>query len=113
MPTRRGPTRRKTAVRKPARRKTSPRKTAHKKTTRSQTPRRRATFQAAPGRQGRRRLVSAFPALVLEWSPAKAVVTFPYRAFRWASVVVEDYRSFALSLDRSLDKSSSPDAPRS
>ena len=98
-------------MRKPARRKISPRKTAHKKSTRSQTPRGRATFQAAPGRQGRRRLVSAFPALVLKWSPAKAFVTFPYRAFRWASVVAKDYRSFAVSLDRSLDKSSSPDTP--
>ncbi len=113
MATRRGPTGRKTTVRKPARRKTSPRKIVHKKTTRAASRRGRATFQAPPGRQGRSRLVSAFPALVLEWSPAKAVVTFPYRAFRWASVVAEDYRSFAVSLDRSLDKSSSPDAPRS
>ncbi len=111
MAARRGLTRRKTAVRKPARRKTSPRKLVQKKTTRAASPRGRATFQATPGRQGRRRLVRAFPALVLSWSPAKAVVTFPYRAFRWASVVAKDYRTFAVSLDRSLDKSSSPDAP--
>lgn len=111
MATRRGPTRRKTAVRKPARRKTSPRKSARKKTTRSQTPRAPATFQAAPGRQGRRRLASAFPALVFKWSPAKTFVTFPYRAFRWASVFAADYRSFAVSLDRSLGKKSPPDAP--
>ncbi len=66
MATRRGPTRRKTAVRKPARRKTSPRKSARKKTTRSQTPRAPATFQAAPRRPGRRKLVGAFPAIVLK-----------------------------------------------
>ena len=118
MATRRGPTRRKTAVRKPTRRKTSPRKTsprktAHKKITRSQTPRGRATFQAAPRRPSRRRLVGSFPAIVLKWSPAKAFVTFPYRAFRWASVVAKDYRSFAVSLDRSLDKKSPPDATTS
>ncbi len=113
MATRRGPTRRKTAVRKPARRKTSPRKSARKKTTRSQqAPRVPATFQAAPGRQGRRRLASAFPALVFKWSPAKTFVTFPYRAFRWASVFAADYRSFAVSLDRSLGKKSPPDPPR-
>ena len=111
MATRRGPTRRKTAVRKPARRKTSPRKTARKKTTRSQTPRGRATFQAAPRRPGRRKLVGAFPAIVLKWSPAKTFVTFPYRAFRWASLVAADYRSFAVSLDRSLSKKSPRDAP--
>ena len=113
MATRRGPTRRKTAVRKPTRRNTSPRKTAHKKTTRSQTPRGKATFQAAPRRPSRRRLVGSFPAIVLKWSPAKAFVTFPYRAFRWASVVAKDYRSFAVSLDRSLDQKSPPDAPTS
>ncbi len=38
-------------------------------------------------------------------------MTFPYRAFRWASVVAEDYRSFAVSLDRSLGKRLPPDGP--
>lgn len=41
-----------------------------------------------------------WPAKVLRWTPAKAVVTFPYRAYCWASDVAEDYRSFAASLDR-------------
>ncbi len=108
MAARRGPTRRKTAVRKPTRRKASPRKTARKKTTRSKTARQRAA--AAPTRVEPKR-VGGGPAKVLRWSPAKAIMTFPYRAFRWASDIADDYRSFAIALDRSLDGSSPPDAP--
>ena len=84
MAARHGTAARKSAARKSARRKTSARKSARKKTA-SRRP-------AQP--------TSGWSAKVLRWTPAKAVVQLPYRAFCWASDVASDYRSFVVSLDR-------------
>ena len=120
MAARRGTVTRKPAVRKNSRRKTSSGKTARKKITRKNvTPRKTAPRVSARGKAMRKKTASPkkitalkkpmdrsplatadWPAKVLRWTPAKAVVTFPYRAYCWASDVAEDYRSFATSLDQ-------------
>ena len=126
MAARRGTDTRKPAARKSPRRKPASGKTGRKKTTRKNiTPRKTAPRVSARGKDTRKetaspkkitslkkitapkkpisrpRLATAnWPAKVLRWTPAKAVVTFPYRAYCWASDVAEDYRSFAASLDQ-------------
>jgi hypothetical protein len=45
-------------------------------------------------------IVGTLPIRILRWTPAKAVVTFPYRAYCWASDVAAEYRAFAISLDQ-------------
>jgi hypothetical protein len=120
MAARRGTATRKPAARKGPRRKPSSGKTGRKKTTRKNiTPRKTAPRVGARGKATRQKTASPkkitapkrpisrprlatanWPAKVLRWTPAKAVVTFPYRAYCWASDVAEDYRSFAASLDQ-------------
>ena len=104
MAARHGTAARKSAARKSARRKTSARKSAREKTTHKRVTRREAPRKkvAAPKTASRRpaQPTSGWSAKVLRWTPAKAVVQLPYRAFCWASDVAEDYRSFVVSLDR-------------
>ncbi len=104
MAARRGTAARKSAARKSAQRKTSARKSARRKSTSKRVTRRKAPGKqvAAPKTASRRpaQPTTGWSAKVLRWTPAKAVVQLPYRAFCWASDVAEDYRSFAVSLDR-------------
>ena len=80
-------------VNKPPVRKARANKTPEKKTSEKRTPARQTVSY-------RTFITGTLPARIFRWTPAKAVVTFPYRAYCWASDVAEEYRSFAVSRDQ-------------